>query len=188
MQPESPADPDSTRQRLLTAAQAVIARVGWAGASSRTIAAEAGVNLALINYHFGSKAELLHAALDAAVLRLESEAPPPSSRRHPLEDAVSSAEHIAEHMEARVLLAACVEATRDPALARIVTEKLAALRAMVLAMIGGRRSDTGLATLVAAALDGLLLHRAIDPGTDVQGAARALGKLLLHMHPPRAPR
>lgn len=50
--PESRAD---TRARLLAAALDVFGRQGYEGASTRTIAAEAGCNLASIPYHFGGK-------------------------------------------------------------------------------------------------------------------------------------
>lgn len=178
MQPRKPDRSEPTRERLLAAAHAVLARDGWAGASSRAIADEAGVNLALINYHFGSKSALLLGALDAAIARLEAVAPRPRAGKHPVVEAMRAGQNVAEDASARVLLAACVEATRDAELAVVVRGKLAALRAMVLAMMGGRRRDAGLATLLAATLDGLLLHRAIDPKTDVEGAARALARLL----------
>lgn len=178
MQPRKPDRSEPTRERLLAAAHAVLARDGWPGASSRAIADEAGVNLALINYHFGSKSALLLAALDNAIAGLEAGAPPPRAGKPPLVEAVRAAQNIADDASARVLLAACVEATRDAELAVVVRGKLAALRAMVLEMVGGRRRDAGLATLLAATLDGLLLHRAIDPETDVEGAARALARLL----------
>jgi AcrR family transcriptional regulator len=52
----------STKQRLLDGALAAIREHGIAGVSARTIAAAAGVNQALIFYHFGSVDELLAAA------------------------------------------------------------------------------------------------------------------------------
>ncbi len=55
-----------TKQRLLDGALTAIARHGIAGVSARTIAAAAGVNQALVFYHFGSVDELLAAACVAA--------------------------------------------------------------------------------------------------------------------------
>src|SRR5262245_37410043 len=55
-----------TRQRLLDGAFAALRQHGVAGVSARTIAAAAGVNQALVFYHFGSVDELLAAACDAA--------------------------------------------------------------------------------------------------------------------------
>ena len=48
-----------TRQRILNAAERLIADQGYAATSLRQIIAEAGVNLASVHYHFGSKDELL---------------------------------------------------------------------------------------------------------------------------------
>ncbi len=54
----------STPQRILAAAQRVLARDGFGALSARAIAAEAGTNLALLNYYFGSKEQLLLALFD----------------------------------------------------------------------------------------------------------------------------
>ncbi|MFY1689564.1 TetR/AcrR family transcriptional regulator [Plantactinospora sp. WMMB782] len=51
-----------TKQRLLDGALAAISAHGIAGVSARTIASAAGVNQALVFYHFGSVDELLAAA------------------------------------------------------------------------------------------------------------------------------
>ncbi|SRR5579883_947865 len=48
-----------TKQRILDTAERLIAEQGYAATSLRHIIAEAGVNLAAIHYHFGSKEDLL---------------------------------------------------------------------------------------------------------------------------------
>jgi AcrR family transcriptional regulator len=53
-----------TREAILAAARRLFAERGFEGASMRTIAAEAGVDAALITHFFGSKANLLGAAID----------------------------------------------------------------------------------------------------------------------------
>lgn len=53
-----------TRERLIGAAGRVLREHGYAGVSARTIAADAGVNSALVFYHFGGVDALLLAALD----------------------------------------------------------------------------------------------------------------------------
>ena len=55
-----------TRQRILTAARRVFCRQSFAGASLRTIAAEAGVRHPLVVHYFGSKAALF-GAVSAAI-------------------------------------------------------------------------------------------------------------------------
>ena len=85
-----------TKQRLLDAAEEVFAREGYRAASLRTITAAAEVNLAAVNYHFGSKRELVEAVFarrlqamnqarvrGLAAVRREARAAgrPPESRR-----------------------------------------------------------------------------------------------------------
>ena len=53
----------STRQRILDAAEEVFMALGFDGASMRQVTGSAGVNLAAVNYHFGSKEGLFHAVL-----------------------------------------------------------------------------------------------------------------------------
>lgn len=58
-----PRDPDATRAALLTAAGDLFARLGFDGATVDAIAKSAGVNKAMINYHFGGKRGLYSALL-----------------------------------------------------------------------------------------------------------------------------
>ncbi|MBU2711581.1 TetR/AcrR family transcriptional regulator [Zooshikella harenae] len=50
-----------TVERILDAAEALFAEKGFAETSLRTITSRAGVNLAAVNYHFGSKKVLIQA-------------------------------------------------------------------------------------------------------------------------------
>ncbi len=59
-----------TKGRILDAAFRQLATEGYAALSIRRIAADAGVNHALINYHFRSKDQLVVAVLDEANRRL----------------------------------------------------------------------------------------------------------------------
>ena len=49
----------STKERILASAEALFAQRGFEGASLRQLTAAAGVNLAAVNYHFGSKDKLV---------------------------------------------------------------------------------------------------------------------------------
>jgi AcrR family transcriptional regulator len=78
----------STRDRILDTAERLFAEQGFHVATLRQITQEAGVNLAAVNYHFGSKQALLRAifkrrldALNTARMQQLDEAmscPPPS--------------------------------------------------------------------------------------------------------------
>jgi AcrR family transcriptional regulator len=50
---------NATQIKILEAAESELAECGFAGASIRNITQRAGVNVASINYHFGSKVELI---------------------------------------------------------------------------------------------------------------------------------
>jgi AcrR family transcriptional regulator len=82
--------PDTTRARLLDAAGEVFAETGYQAATVRQICAHAGVNIALVNYHFGDKLELytevlrysIGAAKDEIIQKaLRSDAPPEEALR-----------------------------------------------------------------------------------------------------------
>jgi len=58
-EPNTAASPDATRDRIFLAAERLFAVHGFAEVSVRDITAAAGVNLAAVNYHFGSRDALL---------------------------------------------------------------------------------------------------------------------------------
>lgn len=53
-----------TKQQILNAAKSLFAREGYQATSMRAITRSAGVNLAAVNYHFGSKEALLEAIFE----------------------------------------------------------------------------------------------------------------------------
>ena len=55
--------PADTRERILDAAELLFMALGYEATSMRQITAEAGVNLAAVNYHFGSKEALMREVL-----------------------------------------------------------------------------------------------------------------------------
>lgn len=63
----------STREVILDTAEALFARQGHDGTSMRQITSEAGVNLAAVNYHFGSKEALVQAVLKRRLAVLNQE-------------------------------------------------------------------------------------------------------------------
>lgn len=59
-------NPDETRREILWAAGEAFAASGFVGATTRAVAARAGVNVATLHYHFGSKEGLYRAVLENA--------------------------------------------------------------------------------------------------------------------------
>lgn len=62
-----------TVERILDAAEALFAERGFAETSLRTITSTANVNLAAVNYHFGSKKSLIQAVFSRFIDPLEQE-------------------------------------------------------------------------------------------------------------------
>lgn len=60
----------STKDKILNAAEQLFAVGGFAETSMRLITTKAGVNLASINYHFGSKKDLIKDVLDRYLAQL----------------------------------------------------------------------------------------------------------------------
>ncbi|HCJ50498.1 MAG TPA: DUF1956 domain-containing protein [Gallionella sp.] len=66
---DTPSGSEQTRTRLLEAAREVFAAHGFQGATVREICRRAEANVAAVNYHFGSKDELLAEALNFNALK-----------------------------------------------------------------------------------------------------------------------
>src|SRR5918996_5835674 len=63
----APKADQETRERILDAAHTVFIRKGTASSRTQEIAAEAGVNKALVHYYFGTKAALADAIFERAL-------------------------------------------------------------------------------------------------------------------------
>jgi AcrR family transcriptional regulator len=59
-------NPEETRREILRAAGEAFAACGFVGATTRAVAGRAGVNVATLHYHFGSKEGLYRAVLENA--------------------------------------------------------------------------------------------------------------------------
>jgi AcrR family transcriptional regulator len=64
---------DSTRELILRAAERIYAASGFHGMSLRDVTVLAGVNLASVNYHFGSKDKLIIALADRRLTPINNE-------------------------------------------------------------------------------------------------------------------
>src|SRR6202790_4626382 len=67
------AGPKPGKERILNAAERLFARHGFYGISVRDITEEAGVDVALVSYHFGGKGELFTAVFQGRAGRLNPE-------------------------------------------------------------------------------------------------------------------
>ena len=72
-QGEALADRSATAARIFLAAERQFAELGFDGVSVRDIVREAGVNLAAVSYHYGSKSELMLAVFGARTKEMNHE-------------------------------------------------------------------------------------------------------------------
>jgi len=111
-----------TKQKILETAERLIGEQGYSGTSLRHIIAEAGVNLAAVHYHFGSKEELL----DELILR---KAGPVNEERlarlDRLQAEFGSTPPPAEKVLETFLLPMAEAADRDPQFVRLMGRILA---------------------------------------------------------------
>lgn len=173
-----------TRDRLLSAAATVIADGGWERATTRRIAATAGLNPALVNYHFGSKEELLLSACEKVLSDLMVEVSAGSSGNPDLRATLRAASATirvdsSDDKTGRVLLEALKRASTDTVVRDRLRGFLFEFRRYIADVVsagveaGDLSSDLdpmSFATAVAAALDGLYLYRTVDPTIDVDSA------------------
>ncbi|MFC5955511.1 TetR/AcrR family transcriptional regulator [Streptomyces pratens] len=186
----SPADgtrtADSTRTKLLEGALRTLAEQGIAKASARAIATTAGVNQALVFYHFGSVDELLSAACrhgaERRVARYRTRLAEVGSLTELL--AFGREMHDEERAAGQVallgqLLAGAqthdsLKAATSAGLDLWIVEIEKVLERVLPGTPFGEFTDAGgLARAVAASFVGLELYEGVDPA----GAGAALGSL-----------
>lgn len=181
----------ATRLRIAAAAAELVAELGWDAVTTRAVAGRAGVNQALIHYHFGSMDALLRGAVVAALESTVAQAAGPLARAsfaEAIADTVAAIEDIDPRSPAAILLAeSLVRAVRDPGLAEPIVGGLREFRALLAARVARAVADgdapadlppAAFSTFLAASLDGLLLHRIVDPDVDIAGARDILCRLV----------
>ena len=182
----------ATRERLLRAAIELIAEAGWGGVTTRSVAERAGVNQALVHYHYRSVPGLLR---EAAYAAMAATFEPAMSRLAEAQDPVAGLRAVVTALleidpqapESLVVAEATVQAVRDAELGSQVRQMLTVFREVLAERLGAARDSgrlspaiqpAGLATALAGLLDGLALHRMIDPSVNVGSAAEAIQALL----------
>ncbi|MEN8128643.1 MAG: TetR/AcrR family transcriptional regulator [Pseudomonadota bacterium] len=65
--------PNDTKDLILNAAEALFAEHGFGSTSLRKITTKAGVNLASVNYHFGSKEALINAVFERRIIPMNQQ-------------------------------------------------------------------------------------------------------------------
>ncbi len=174
-QPEI-ASPDA-RERILATTVALLGEVGWAGITTRSVASRAKVNNALVHYYFGSMSRLLTEAAKRLVSDVfEQPMAMLSDPDVPVADGLAAAlawlgSDALDQSKVRALVEITVNGLQEPELAEFSTGMVLEGRA-VLAERLEREGLTpararGAATLAFALLDGLMVHKILDPALPV---------------------
>jgi AcrR family transcriptional regulator len=184
---------EATRARILAAAVEEIAEHGLGGARTRSIAERAGVNNALLHYHFRTREDLLveAATTSFAAMAESADAPLQSDSVADGLDAMSEVVGSIDPSEAgwQVIMEVMIHARRIPRLGEFTLAFLEQYRAVLeerldRAVDDGRLpagTDTsGLALGLMAMLDGLGLYGYVDPRLDVARAGRAVAAVFRH--------
>lgn len=178
-----------TRQRLLAAAVELVQEVGWGAVSTRAVAQRAGVRPGVVHYHFRSVTDLLVEAtvpalrsmVDELVALVEATDDVPAGIEAMLRAAAGyAAGYAAGEPVSRLTAEAFLAATRVPRLRTELAALLVQARGHVAGWLRrhGEPDPEAVATVLVAALDGLILHLAVDEQTDLSGAARVLRALV----------
>jgi AcrR family transcriptional regulator len=176
--------PTTTRARILRATLHVIATEGIGAVTNRRIAAEAGVALGSLTYHFPSQTALLRASLldhvEREVTRIRAIADALRATEPTPEQAAAAVEQLLEtdpHKPGEVAeLELHLEASRDPELQEASARCFAAYEdfaAAVLEVLAVPDPATH-ARAVVALLTGLTIRRLGTGAQDAQGTAQAL--------------
>ncbi len=169
-----------------------MAERGWGAVSTRLVAQRAGVNQALVHYHFGSKEALLRRAIVETIEAELAVAVGPLLAAERFTDGLGAAFAAIDRFDpasrSGVLLAeAMLQATRDPVVRETIATELAGFRRLLADRLraavtaGEVRADLdadATASALAALLDGLLLHRLADPATELGGLGPSISALL----------
>lgn len=186
----------ATRDRILDAAALLVGERGWDAVTTRSVAERAGVNQALIHYHFGSMEVLLREAVLGAMTRELELAVAPLFGAVPIADGLRSLGREMATIDPTsprgvLFIEALLRTARDPAMNEAMAAELQAFRRQFAERLaseaaqGRVRTDIPMVALSAAltaALDGLLLHRIADPTTDLSSAVEALIRSLEPVH------
>ncbi|SFD80667.1 transcriptional regulator, TetR family [Actinopolyspora alba] len=173
------------RERLLRAAAELITERGWTGVTTRAVAERAGVTAGIVHYHFDSVdallAETAVGTMRAATAWLKTALERVSSADEALTTLLAALDSYGGNDPESVLFVeAYLAATRDPGLRERISAVLTELRTA----LADRFTEHGItdaeetAAVVVASLDGLVMHRALNPALTTGTVRPVLRRLL----------
>ena len=190
--PASAVQGAATRKAIVAATIAIIGERGWDTVKTRAVAERAGVPHGAVSYHFAGKGDLLRVAATEAVTQMFA-APIALARAaggvaELLDGTLGwySAEGVNDP-SVTVLVEVLRAAAHDDTLRDRLAAELRAYRAAITdlverdqrrGVITARPAPAAVAVVIAALLDGLLVHLLVDADLDAGDAATTIRALL----------
>lgn len=175
----------AVRERLLQAAVELIPRHGWGAVSTRMVAEQAGVTPGLVHYHFASLQALLSEAALGTIRDLIGGIPSllddTRSARQALNMLFATLDSYQGRDPISLLMAETyMAATRNEHLREALAATISEFRAELASTLErlGVRDAAGCAAVLTAALDGVVLHRALGLALPASTVTRVLGRML----------
>ncbi|MCO1655529.1 TetR/AcrR family transcriptional regulator [Pseudonocardia humida] len=176
---------EQVRHRLRRAAVELIAERGWRAVTTRAVAERAGVGQGLVHYHFTSVEALLREAALGLMRAVVEQAAEPMDRAAGADEGMrlllgALDAHTGTDPASLVFLETYLAAGRDAALGGEVRGIVVAFRERTTRWLErcGTAEPERTAAVLAAAVDGLLLHRGLDPSLTGGSARPVLERLL----------
>ncbi|WP_037267293.1 TetR family transcriptional regulator [Kibdelosporangium aridum] len=164
------------RLRMMAAAVQLIGEKGWSAVSTRILAERAGVVPGVVHYHFSS----LRALLTEAAIGAMREA---LAGLEPAEDVIAGLidpleKFTGDDPVSLVFIETYLAATRDAQLRAAISALVAEFQQKLAGWLADRAvvAPQETAAVLVAAVDGLMLHRALNPSarTDLRPVLRRL--------------
>jgi AcrR family transcriptional regulator len=180
------------REQLLAAARRLLERRGYAHITARDLVAESDTNLASIGYHFGSKAALLNAAIEASFEDWTDQLASlvmADTTATPIQRAAATWVAVLDSLPARrpilqSYIEALAQAQREPDLRAQLAAHYRRARARVAGLVAESLADgttpddprcRAIATFVIAVCDGLSVQWLLDPDHSPDGSELMAG-------------
>ncbi|MFF0247647.1 TetR/AcrR family transcriptional regulator [Streptosporangium sandarakinum] len=173
------------RRKLLDAAADLIPERGWTAVSTRVLAERTGVAPGLVHYHFPSLQALLSEAALDVIRRVVAETGPLLERAETLDDGLAAMFGALDAFTGSdpvsvLFTETYLAAARDEDLRRELTALVTRFRRELVDWLRARGQETPeeTASVLAAALDGMMLHRPLNPELTSAAVMTVLRRLL----------
>lgn len=173
------------RMQLLSAAAELIAELGWNAVSTRILAERAGVTPGLVHYHFTSLQALLRDAALDMMSDLLSAVEALFENARTLDAGIdlmlgSLEAYTGTDPTSLLFTETYLAATRDETLRGELTAVVAEFRQQLAGWLAhhGVEAPEDTASVLAAAIDGVILHRALNPALTTSAVAPLLRRLI----------